>query len=263
MKNQIVAHSNSYHTYGFDEALEGIVAAGYDAIELSAVEGWTEHVSLDDDPDAVRAKLADHGLEAIALAGHSDLTTDHGAEVGVRGVEWAAGYGLKHFTTAIGGHASQEENVGAFLERIGSLAEVAEKNDVTIALEIHGDIMASGEATRPLIEQIGSPAVRVKYDTGNSEFYGGVAAVDDIHHVADMLVNIDAKDKIGPKGEWKFPAPGEGHIDWPRLIGILHENGYGGPLTVEIEFEGEPWPPLEEVTRAMRSAREMLTSLVS
>lgn len=263
MNNQLVAHTNSYHTYGFDEALEGIEAAGYEAVELSAVEGWTEHISYDDDPDDVRTKLGNHGLEAVAVAGHSDLTTDYGMEVGLRGIEWTAAYGLTNFTTAIGGHASKEESVDAFLERIGPMAQAAEEKGVIIALEIHGDLMASGELTRPLIERIGSDAVRVKYDTGNCEFYGGVTAVDDIHTVADLLVNIDAKGKTGGKGEWHFPAPGEGHIDWPRLISILDEHGYSGPLTVEIEFDGEPWPPLEEVTRAMRSAREMLAALVS
>lgn len=263
MKNLLVAHTNSYHTYGFDEALEGIAKAGYTAVELTAVEGWTEHVSYDQDPDDVRAKLASHGLEAVALAGHSDLTTDHGLELGIRGVEWAGTYGLKNFSTAIGGHASKEESIDAFLERIGQLADTAEKQGVVVALEIHGDIMSSGAKTRPLIERIGSDAVRVKYDTGNCEYYGGVTAVDDIHNVTDMLVNVDAKGKTGGQGEWHFPAPGEGHIDWPRLISILHEHGYDGPLTVEIEFDGEPWPPLDEVTRAMRSAREMLASLVA
>lgn len=262
MTNALVAHTNSYHTYDFDEAMVGIADAGYTAVELSAVEGWTEHVSLDDDPDTVRARLAEHGLKAVALSGHSDLTTDHGLDLGVRGVQWAAAYGLKHFTTAVGGHSSQEESESAFMERIGKLADVAEEKGVTVALEVHGDVMATGAKTRPLIERIGSTAVRVKYDTGNCEFYGGVKAVDDIHHVTDLLVNVDAKDKLGGQGEWNFPAPGSGHIDWARLVSILDEHGYDGPLTVEIEFTGEPWPPLADVTAAMRSARDALEALV-
>jgi L-ribulose-5-phosphate 3-epimerase len=262
VSNLIVAHANSYHTYGFDDALKGIAEAGYTNIELSAVEGWTEHIHLDDDPDAVRTRVDGHGLEAVALAGHSDLTTDYGLAVGVRGIEWAAAYGLKHFTTAIGGHASRAESREAFLERIGTLAGTAERLGLTIALEIHGEIMASGEATRPLIDEIGSDAVRVKYDTGNCEYYGGVSAVDDIHHVMDLLVNIDAKDKLGGQGVWNFPAPGAGHVDWPRLVAILRRAGYDGFYTVEIEFEGT-WPPLPEVNRAMRSAREYLTELLA
>ena len=30
---------------------------------------------------------------------------------------------------------------------------------------------------------------------------------------------------------------------------------------VEIEFQGEPWPPLDEVTESMRRSREHLSGL--
>ena len=54
MANPLAGHTNSYHTYGFDEALAGIAEAGFKHVELSAVPGWTEHVDLDDDPAEVR-----------------------------------------------------------------------------------------------------------------------------------------------------------------------------------------------------------------
>ena len=49
MKNRLAGHTNSYHTYSLDEALEGIAAAGYKFVELTAVRGWTEHVPLSAD----------------------------------------------------------------------------------------------------------------------------------------------------------------------------------------------------------------------
>ena len=48
-RNRLGGHSNSYHTYSLEEALEGIAAAGYKFVELSAVRGWTEHVPLEAD----------------------------------------------------------------------------------------------------------------------------------------------------------------------------------------------------------------------
>src|SRR5271156_2111688 len=47
LRNRLGGHTNSYHTYSLEEALEGIAAAGYAFVELSAVRGWTEHVPLD------------------------------------------------------------------------------------------------------------------------------------------------------------------------------------------------------------------------
>ncbi len=258
MQERIAGHTNSYHTHGFEDALEGIAAAGYDLVELTAVQGWTEHVRLSDDVNDVRRKVEAVGLKANALSMHSDLTTDEGVRYGIDGVRWAADYGLSLVTTAIGGHASKKESEQDFLSRVGDLATAAEQAGVTVALEIHGDIMGTGEATRPLIERIGSPAIRVKYDTANVEFYGGRRAVDDLHHVLPYLVNMDMKDKDGAQDEWNFPPPGSGTIDFPRLLSILDEGGYTGPMAVEIEFQGEPWPSVDEVTAAMRSAREHL-----
>jgi hypothetical protein len=32
---------------------------------------------------------------------------------------------------------------------------------------------------------------------------------------------------------------------------VLDAAGFNGPCSIEIEFQGEPWPPLAEVDRAM------------
>jgi sugar phosphate isomerase/epimerase len=53
LKNRLGGHTNSYHTYSLEEALEGIAAAGYRYVELTAVRGWTEHVPLDADAKAL------------------------------------------------------------------------------------------------------------------------------------------------------------------------------------------------------------------
>jgi sugar phosphate isomerase/epimerase len=259
----LAGHTNTYHTYSLDEALAGIAAAGYGQVELSAVPGWTEHVDLGTPPGQIQSRLAGHGLQAVALSAHSDLTTDEGVAYALRAIGWAADYGLDLVTTAIGGHASREESQEEFLPRAGRIASAAEQAGVIVALEIHGDLMATGQAARPLIERIGSPAIRLKYDTANVEYYGGERAVDDLPSVVDLVVNLDLKDKLGGRGEWNFPPPGDGHIDWASLLGTLDQAGYRGPMAVELEFLGEPWPPLPEVTAALRSAREYLLSTMS
>lgn len=257
----IAAHTNSYHTYTFDQALDGIAAAGFTAVELTAVPGWTEHVSLDDDPGSVRSRLEQRGLGAVSLSGHSDLTTPEGIEYGIRAVRWAADYGLPVVNTAIGGHASRDEDEAGFLAGMGRLADAAENAGVVVALEIHGDIMRSGAATRPLLDRIGRTSVMVNYDTGNCELYGGVRAVDDLPTVTDRLAHVHLKDTAGGKGVWDFPALGDGQVDFARIFEILSAAGYEGPYSVEIEFQGEPWPALEDVDAAMRRSFEHLREL--
>jgi L-ribulose-5-phosphate 3-epimerase len=260
MANPLAGHTNSFHTYGFDEALGGIAEAGYRHVELSAVPGWTEHVPLDR-PHELPAKLAGYGLTPVSLSAHSDLTTRAGLEHGLAAVRFAAEVGVPIVNTAIGGHSSSVESEQAFLANVDELANEAERAGVVLALEIHGDLMASGRRALPLLEQIGRDSVKVNYDTGNVEFYGGERAVDDLPAIAARVGHVHLKDTTGGLGNWDFPALGDGSVDFPRVLEILREAGYRGPYSVELEFQGEPWPPLAEVTDAMRRSREHLNGL--
>ncbi|MGD0439786.1 MAG: sugar phosphate isomerase/epimerase family protein [Acidimicrobiales bacterium] len=262
MSFPLAGHTNCYHTYSFEEALDGIARAGFKGVEMSAVPGWTEHVSLDDAPAKVRTKLDERELSATSLSAHSDLTTDEGVDYAIKALAWAADFGLQVLNTAVGGHQSANENESAFLAHVGALAEAAALMKVVVALEIHGDIMASSDITLKLLERIGSEWVRVNYDTGNVEFYSGKKAVDDLPGIVPYLAHVHLKDTAGGKGNWNFPACGEGTVDFPRVIEILDTGGYRGPMSVEIEFRGDrPWPSLEEVNRSMRASYQHLSAL--
>ena len=261
MDTPLAGHTNSYHTYRIDEALAGIAEAGFRYVELSAVPGWTEHVRLDGAED-IRRQLQRHELTAVSLSAHSDLTTRDGLQHGIKAVQWAAAFGIPIVNTAIGGHASREENEKGFLENIGQLADAAQAAGVVVALEIHGDIMATGEKTLPLLKKIGRPhVVKVNYDTANVEYYGGVRAVDDLPKVAPFLAHVHLKDTVGGKCVWNFPALGSGVVDFRQVLDILRKAGYRGPYSVELEFQGDPWPPLADVTAAMRRSYTHLRSL--
>jgi sugar phosphate isomerase/epimerase len=261
MTNSLAGHTNTYHTYSHDEALAGIAAAGFTHVELTAVPGWTEHVDLDADKGELRKQLEGYGLEPVSISGHSDLTTPDGLEHGIKVVRWAGEYGIPIMNTAVGGHQSADENESAFLGNINALADEAEKAGVVVGLEIHGDIMASGAVTIPLLEKIGRDSVGINYDTANVVFYSGDTAVEDIPKVVDRLVHVHLKESKGGKGVWDFGTIGTGDVDFDAVLRLLREAGYDGPYSVEIEFDGSEWPPLAEVTEAMRRSREHLASL--
>ena len=73
-----------------EEALEGIAAAGYKFVELTAVRGWTEHVPLEADAKtlgSIQRMLNRLELVAISLSGHSDLTTKDGLALGLKALD--------------------------------------------------------------------------------------------------------------------------------------------------------------------------------
>lgn len=264
MAFELSGHSNSYHTYTLDDALEGIANAGFPRVELSAVRGWTEHVPVDASDEQVReirAKLDHYGLRASVLSGHSDLTTADGLSDGQKAAATCHKFGLPILVTAIGGHYKEGEDKDAFMRHIRTLANDCRALGLTIGLEVHGEIMATGAASAELIEEIDEDNVRITYDTANCEFYGGVKAVDDIETVLPYLCHVHVKDKAGAQDAWNFPAVGEGNVDFAGVLDVLRTGGYDGGLSVEIEFEGEPWPPVEEVHRSMRAAYDELGRL--
>ncbi|MCC6905940.1 MAG: sugar phosphate isomerase/epimerase [Anaerolineae bacterium] len=264
LRNRLAGNTNSYHSYPLEAALEGIAAAGYRFVELSAVRGWTEHVPLDVDARAlgrIQRMLNRLGLIAVSLSGHSDLTTPDGLELGMVALDLCERLGIDIMNTAIGGHASQQEDEAAFLANISRLADRAAEQDILIGIEIHGEITNSARNAIPVIEQINRPNVRLNYDTANVEFYAGISAVDDLALGIPYMVHGHLKDHIGGLRDWNFPAIGEGQIDFARLLGLLEQGGYTGPLSVEIEFSGEPWPSLAEINRSMKSSYQHLASL--
>lgn len=264
MAFELAGHTNSYHTYSLEQALEGIARAGFRSVELTGVTGWTEHVptgASDAQIAEVRAKLDQHGLRPVAFSGHSDLTTEDGLAAGQKGLETCHKLGLDLFITAIGGHYKEGEDKAEFMRHIRTLADDARTLGITVALEVHGEIMATGKASAELIREIDEENVRITYDTANCEFYGGVKAAEDIESVLPYLRHVHVKDKAGAQDEWNFPAVGEGNVDFARVLEVLRNGGYDGSLSVEIEFQGEPWPPVEEVHRSMKSAYDELRRL--
>jgi L-ribulose-5-phosphate 3-epimerase len=261
--NPLAGHTGSYATHDNEDALAGIAAAGFRHVELAHVPGAVEHVDVHKDPAEVKARLDHYGLEAVSISGHSNLTTPEGLEHGLAVVRWADRFGLPIVNTAVGGHAPDvDESESAFLANIGTLADAAQAAGITIALEIHGDLMASGERSIPLLDRIDHEAVGVNYDTANVEYYAGTSAVDDLPAIADRVAHVHLKDARGGKGNWDFPAIGQGHVDFERVIAILRDAGYTGPYSVEIEFTGTvPWPPVAEVDEAMRESYATLTAL--
>ncbi len=263
-KNRLGGHTNSYHTYSLEEALEGIAAAGYKYVELTAVRGWTEHVPLEADAKTlgnIQKMMKKLGLAPISLSGHSDLTTKDGLKDGLKALDLCEKMSIAIMNTAIGGHAGQDEDEDAFMANIHGLADAAAKRNIRLGIEIHGDITRSAKAAIPVLARIKRDNVLINYDTANVEFYGGVKAVDDLPAALPKLVHVHLKDKRGEGKIWDFPAIGEGHVDFKRVLDIMAKGGFTGPMSVEIEFKGDPWPPLAEVNRAMKASHDKLASL--
>jgi sugar phosphate isomerase/epimerase len=270
MADRLAVSTNSYHSYSLEEALAGIAAAGFTSVELSSVPGWTEHVlrdSTDDDLARVAELLKQHGLDAISLSGHSDLASDAGIAEFRKSLNIAHKLGIRYVTTSTGGHdASSEGTVDeqrvAFLDRFRPLADEAAANGIQICLETHGGVSATGAMAAQLVQEIDRPNVGINYDTANVIFYGEVRPEIDILAAAPFINHLHIKDQVGGPGVWNFPQIGTGEIDFTPIFGALNDVGFTGPCSIEMEFQGEPWPPLDEVETALRNSLAYLRQFI-
>lgn len=266
MADRLAVSTNTYHSYSLDEALRGIAAAGFTSVELSSVPGWTEHVPRDADDDELHRigeRVARHGLTAISLSGHSDLVSDTGIAEFRKALHIAKVLSIRYVTTSTGGHdassaGSLDEQRAGFLERIRSLADEAAVDGIQICLETHGGISATGALAAELVRLIDRPNMGINYDTANVVFYGGVRPETDITAAAPLINHLHIKDQIGGPGVWNFPAIGTGEVDFAPIFHALDGVRFTGPCSIELEFQGEPWPPLDTVETALRTSLAFL-----
>ena len=170
-------------------------------------------------------------------------------------------------TTSSGGHDASsagelDEQRARFLERIAPLCDEAADAGLTICLETHGGLLGTGKLASEIIRTVNKPNLGINYDAANVIYYDGTDPVEDIKIAAPYVVHMHVKDQIGGKGVWNFPAVGTGEIDYPAIFAILNEVGFHGPCSIEIEFQGEPWPPVPVINDALETSYEYVRGLV-
>lgn len=145
--------------------------------------------------------------------------------------------------------AEQQQKLAAALKR---LAPVVEAHGVKLALENHADYR--GKEVAAVLEQVNSPAVGAKFDTGNA-----FAAVEDpteaaaalapfvfATHVKDVRVEAEPWGRKGQVPDTALVpdgllvmlevALGEGHVDFDTILPLLAERGpLGNDLVLTIE----------------------------
>lgn len=156
-----------------------------------------------------------------------------------------------------------------------AMAEAAAREDLRLSIEVGyqcwGD---TGLNVARLIRAADHPALGLLWDPCNSingrlwwqTIKPGAFEVDDpmpillaeLEEVADLIVGVHVRDMhIGPPPNWQYALPGEGDIDWVRLIRALRDKGYSGALTIEHHIQ----PPERE--KAARHTMHYLQKVLS
>jgi sugar phosphate isomerase/epimerase len=145
MKRIIAVNSNCYHGYSIEEALEGISAAGFRYVELTATKGWTEHVFPTmsfEYLNSVKNKLKETDLDPFAMSGHCNLMDRDRIGDFISNIKLAAFFGCKYIVSSIGEAHLADKAVASnqeVAEHVKDLIPYLEENDLELVLEVHGD----------------------------------------------------------------------------------------------------------------------------
>ena len=165
-----------------DEAYAGIAAAGYTtrrALVGRGLDGARRPRRRAGRRSTPAASTT--GSRRPVLSAHSDLTTADGVDYGIKAVRWCAEqrpadheHGHRRPLRPGGerGRVPLQHRGGSRTRRTPPASTSPSRSTATS--------WPRGALTVPLLERIGHPRIKVDYDTANCEFYGDVAAVDDL-----------------------------------------------------------------------------------
>ena len=267
-----------------ETALSEGAAIGYQGFELGN--------KFPREPAALRRVLAPHGLslvsgwysgrlarrsaaEEIAAVGpHLDLLAKGGATVMVYGevadsIQGAPQplYQRPRFTSE-----AQWREYGERLNRFG-------KHLLTkgVRLAYHHHMGAYVETPDDLdkLMSVTNDDVGLLFDTGHMTFAGG-DAVGMLEKHVERVCHVHCKDvrpyviRLARNRNWSFleavingafTVPGDGAIDFPAVLSVLHDHGYAGWLVVEAEQDPAVAPSYVYAEKGYRALRGIVDAL--
>ena len=253
MQLTIGCTTRPYNMLSFAEACERIAEAGY--TDVAAFRTSDEvPVRSDSTPEeiaAARKAAADAGLAPSMLIGRTQLNLgleaavedyrrliDHAAQLGTR---WLLDCGT-----------GDEARFDDYYELMRRCAPHAQDAGVNITLKPHGGITLTAEDLLAAYNKVQHPAFGLCYDPGNIIYYtkGERRPETDVAEVAAKVTTGIIKDCVVVDGKPDVVVtPGEGLVDFEKVLGGLVRGGFRGPLYVECVGGKE----LEEIHQNVKS----------
>lgn len=242
--------------WSYDEALDGIAAAGYKLTGLLSVhksEAFTSSAATPEYLEGLKKRIAQRGLAvnmtAIRFKPDAPLA-DNIADLHQQ-IENAARLELKYILTF---GVDKPEHYENFYRLMAAAAAQAEKRGIRLVLKPHGGGSGASEEILRCMEKVAHANFKIWYDAGNIIYYTGKDPLAELEPIAKHVTGFCAKDCAGPKAE-VMSQFGTGKVDFRAVFAKLKSVGFKGPIMVEGVQVGAT---AEEITAHARANREFL-----
>lgn len=221
--------------YDIETAFKITKMAGYDGIELSAIDGMSEHLVISRWQEVVpeiKRCAKEYELEMLAIEQPSQDPAIMEACF-----QAAVELGIPIVNCGPGGEAENESLWQGLIDSLGSLAEMAGKYGITLCVKAHvGASIYNTPTTLRAMKDIPCPSFGIDMDPSHI-WRGGENPVEAIAAVISRVKHVHIRDCKGRQQNPGLPpmqANGRGDIDLVGYVRVLHENGYDGPLDLEV-----------------------------
>ncbi len=222
---------------GFDleTAFKYLAMSGYDGVELSAIPNMSEHLVLDNwqaiVPEVKRLSKA-YDLELLAIE-----QPRRDPAVMEAAMQAAVECGIPIINCGPGGTSGDEASLRETIDELGSLVQMAEQYGVTLCVKAHvGASIYNTPTTLVAMEAITSPNFGIDMDPSHIH-RADENPVEAIAAVISRVKHVHIRDCKGRQhgpGKPEDQANGRGDVDLVGYVRVLHENGYDGPLDLEV-----------------------------
>jgi len=221
-------------------AMRHIAWAGYDGVEISAIQGMCEHLRLDDwasQVDEIRSLADELHLELLSME-EASLNRERLTKA----FQAAKALGIGVVNIGPGGKADVEEDFQRQTDLMAEMAELAEKSGVVMCTKAH--VKASIYSTPTMLrvmEKIPSAGFGIDMDPSHVHRAGEVPA-EALPQVLSRVRHVHIRDCKGPgpsPGEPCDQACGRGEIDLMAYCRAMVDGGYDGPVSLEVIGAGK------------------------
>ena len=253
--------NRAWTKWSYDDALEGIKAAGYKLTGLLSAhkgEAFASSAATREYLDGLKKRIAQRGLAVnmIAIRFKPDAPLADNISELHKQIENAAWLGLKFMLTFGVDQPAQYEN---FYRLMADAAEQAEKRGIQVVLKPHGGGSGAAQEILRCLDKVAHTNFKIWYDAGDIIYYTGKDPLAELEPIAKHVTGFCAKDCPAPRGE-VMSQFGTGKVDFKAVFAKLKSVGFNGPIMVEGVQVGAT---AEETTANARANREFLQKVLA
>ena len=229
------ANSVLFGGYDLETAFKHIALAGYDGIEVSAIDGMSEHLVLDrwrEITPTIKQLAQSYNLELLAM----EQPSRDPAKMELA-MQAATELGIPIINCGPGGKSGEPGSLEQTINDLGELVTMAERYGITLCVKAHvGHSVYNTPTTLEVMKAISSPNFGIDMDPSHL-YRANENPVEAIAAVISRVKHVHIRDCKGRQqgpGKPEMQANGRGDIDLVGYVRVLHEGGYTGPLDLEI-----------------------------